>query len=105
MNWYYDLNLDRTYTAYCNYGNHFLNTCSAKSVQQITQADYQKEYHTMNCTDSGASGPIYSGATGALQAEKICSENIITYPNGVKKDFSRTLYFDCYTLTSGPRGG
>lgn len=39
----------------------------------------------MNCTDSGATGPAYSRETGALQANKICSDNITTYANGVKK--------------------
>jgi len=59
----------------------------------------------MNCTDSGASGPAYSRETGALQANKVCSENVTTYSNGVRKDSQKTLNFDCYTLTGGPRGG
>lgn len=31
INWFYDLNLDMTYTSYCNLGNHF-SGCTSYSV-------------------------------------------------------------------------
>jgi len=32
-NWSYDMNLDRTYTSYCTYGNHLSFGCRPYSVQ------------------------------------------------------------------------